>query len=197
MDKRIEGLAGAMGELAEKRDNQLRDAEEISAERFEQLQTFLAAELPVDAALLAAAKRRDESLNGWPVLPTMVRAALVEQVRSSRVDARRSSAYRTAAAVAAAIAITFAMLQLSRSRDAATHSFAAMSPSSIMDADAAFFTDATPLTLRVSRLELPSLDRSLLTVNRVLPDFDHGNRALPLDLSIRPIRLDVEALRMP
>jgi hypothetical protein len=67
-----------------------------------------------------------------------------------------------------------------------------------MNADlVAFFSDATPLTLRANRLELASLDRSLLAINRTLPDFEQGNRILPLDLPIRPIRLDVEAVRNP
>jgi hypothetical protein len=198
MDKRIDGLAGAMREIAERRDSQLGRAEEISAERREQLQAFLTAELPVETALFAAAKRRDESLNGWPVLPAMVRATLFEQTRS--VGSRRNllGAYRTAAAIAAAIVVTFVVLQLSRSRDTATPSLTSVLPSSIMNADAAtFFSDATPLTLRVSRLELASLDRSRLLINRALPDFDRAHQPLPLDLPIRPIRLDVEAVRMP
>jgi hypothetical protein len=198
MDKRFDGLAGAMHKIATQRDNQLRNAEEISPERLEQLRAFLTEELPVETALFAAAKRRDESLNGWPVLPAMVRATLFEQIRS--VGSRRNlfGAYRTTAAIAAAIVVTFAVLHLSRSRDMATPSLTSVLPSSIINADpAAFFSDATPLTLRVSRLELASLDRSLLTINRALPTLEQGNRPLPLDLPIRPIRLDVEALRMP
>ena len=214
MDKRINGLAGAMREIAELRDNQLREVEEISTARFEQLQAFLAEELPVDTALFAAAKRRDESLSGEPALPTMMRAALVEQIRSARSEAKPfsglrqlvawvngtnlSGAYRTAAAVAAALFVAFAMLQLSRSRNAAIQTSTAVPPSFIWNADAAaFFNDPARLTLRVSRLELASLDRSLLTINRALPDFEQGNRPLPLDLPIRPIRLDVEAVRTP
>jgi hypothetical protein len=198
MDKRIHGLAGAMREIAEQRDQLLRDADEMSPQRLEQLQAFLAAELPVETALFAAAKRRDESVNGSPVLPAMVRATLVEHVRSARNRRNLAGAYRAVAAIAAAIVVTFAVLQLSRSRDTATQSFANVPRSSMMNADlVAFFSDATPLTLRVSRLELASLDRSLLTVNRVLPDFEQANRPLPLDLPIRPIRLDVEAVRMP
>src|SRR4051794_4567567 len=88
MDKRINGLADAMREIAELRDNQLRDVEEISTERLEQLQAFLAEELPIDTALFAAAKRRDESLSEEPALPTMVRVALGEQIRSARSEAK-------------------------------------------------------------------------------------------------------------
>jgi len=198
MDNGINGLAGAMREIAEQRDKQLRDAEEISAQRLEQLQAFLAAELPVETALFAAAKQRDESLSGWPTLPAVVRSGLVEQIRSVRNRRNLSGAYRTVAALAAAIVVTFAALQLSRSRDAATQTSAAVPPSSIMNADlVAFFSDATPLTLRVSRLELASLDRSLLAINRALPDFEQRTQPLPLDLPIRPIRLDVEAVRTP
>jgi hypothetical protein len=210
MDKRIDGLAGAMREIAEQRDNQLRNAEEISPDRLEQLRACLAGELPVETGLLAAAKRRDESLRWEPVLPAMVRAALVEQTRSVRKEAKPfnvlrqlsawvsatslSGAYRTAAALAAAIVVTLAILQLSRSRDAATQTSIALAPNSI---PADFFSDATPLTLRVSRLELASLDRSLLTINRAFPKFEQQNQPLPLDLPIRPIRLDVDAVRMP
>jgi hypothetical protein len=207
MDKQVNGLTGAMRDIAEQRDKQLRDVDQISSQRLEQLHSFLAAELPVDTALFAAAKQRDESLNGWPALPAIVRAALLGQVRSARSEAKPFTAlrqstwagvYRTAAAVAATIVIAFAMLQLSGSRDAATQTSNAVPASSIMNADlVAFFSDATPLTLRANRLELASLDRSLLAINRTLPDFEQGNRILPLDLPIRPIRLDVEAVRNP
>jgi hypothetical protein len=200
MDKRIDGLAGAMRAIAEQRDNQLRDAKEISTDRLAQLKAFLAEELPVDTTLLAAAKRRDELLSGEPVLPSMVRAALVEQLRFDRSEGKPHllRAYRTASAVAAAILITFAMLQFSGSRNAVIKTSTALPPSFISNADAAaFFNHPARLTLRESRLELASLDRTLLTINRALPDFEPGNRPLPLDLPIRPIRLDVEAVRMP
>ena len=195
MDKRIHGLAGAMRDIAEQRDNRLRHAEEISGQRLEQLQAFLAAELPVETALFAAAKRRDQSLSGDPALPAMVRAALLEQVRAGG-NARNFRAYRIVAAMAAALVVGFVVLLLSRSRDTSTQTFV-RPPSSGMNADlAGFFSDATPLTLRVSRLELASLDRSLLTINRAWPEFD-PNQGSPLDLSIQPIRLDVETIRTP
>src|SRR2546423_2913153 len=83
MDKRVQGLAGAMQKVAEQRDNQLREGEAISADRFERLQAFLAAELPVETALFAAARRRDQSLSlPVPALPAVVHAALVEKVRA-------------------------------------------------------------------------------------------------------------------
>lgn len=198
MDKRIHGLAGAMREIGEQRDQLLRNAEEISAQRLERLQAFLEAQLPVETALFAAAKRRDQSVNGRPVLPAMMRATLVEHIRSVGHRRKLAGAYRAVSALAAAIVVTVALLQLSHLRDPATQSLAGVPPSPMTNAGlVAFFSDATPLTLRVSRLELASLDRSLLTINRALPDFDQENRPLPLDLSIRPIRLDVEAVRTP
>ena len=57
MDKRINGLAGAMREIAEQRDKQLRDAKAIPADRLEHLNAFLTVELPVETALFAAARR--------------------------------------------------------------------------------------------------------------------------------------------
>src|ERR1043165_7933840 len=85
MDRQIDGLAGAMRRIAEQRDSQLREAEAISPDRLEQVQAFLAAALPVETALLAAARRRDASLSlPQPSLPAAVHRALVEQaVRAS------------------------------------------------------------------------------------------------------------------
>jgi hypothetical protein len=53
------------------------------------------------------------------------------------------------------------------------------------------------LTLKANRLELAALEPSLLTINRSLPDLERPDRVLPLDLPIRQIRLDVEAVRTP
>jgi hypothetical protein len=60
-----------------------------------------------------------------------------------------------------------------------------------------FERSADQLTSRAKRLELASLEPSLLTINRALPDFERPDRLLPLDLPIRQIRLDVEAVRTP
>src|SRR5204863_8831423 len=99
MDKRGEGLAGAMRELAEQRDNHLRDAGAISADRLEELKSFLAAQLPVETALFAAARRRDKSLSlAEPALPAIVQAALVGQVRTVRSKAKPFEVLRHVAA---------------------------------------------------------------------------------------------------
>ena len=213
MDNRCNGLAGAMREISHERDCRLRDADQIGPERLETLQAFLATELPVDTALFAVAKRRDASLSREPALPSMVRAALVQELRSGPREARLfdglrqligrvherslSGAFRTAAALAA-IVLTFLMLQVSRWRGAANQPSPSLPASPGMTADlAAFFSDATPLRLRVSRLELASLDRSLLTINRAWPELEAANRHSPLDLSIQPIKLDVETVTTP
>lgn len=218
MDKRIDGLAAAMREIAEQRDSRLRDAGAISADRFEQLNLFLAAELPVETALFTAARRRDASLKtAEPVLPAIVRAALAEQVESVRsatpvLDVLRqlfarlkamtfAPIYRTAAVVAVTVFITFALLHLSPSHQT-TRISKESQPNSGMVLGPAVFSNvferpANQLTLQVSRLDLASLDPSLLTIARALPEFEHAERVLPLDLPIRQIRLDVEALRTP
>jgi hypothetical protein len=215
MDKRMEGLAGAMREIAEQRDNQLRASGAICGHRLEQLRAFLATELPVEAALFAAARQRDKSLSlPEPALPAAVHAALVEHLRSVRAKAkpfdalrdlaawckapRWLEAYRTAAIAALAIVVTSAVLHFSRSREhAATQIFGALPRSVANPESPGFSSDEAHLSLRVTRFELASLDPSLLSLNRALPNLEQSDRGLPLDLPIRQIRLDVEAVRTP
>jgi hypothetical protein len=211
MDKQVDGLAGALRKVARHRDNQLRDAGAIPPDRLKQLQAFLAAELPVEAGLFAAARQRDELLGASePVLPTVVHAALAEQVRSVRAAARplemlrQFGAYRTAAALAVAALIGAALLHFSRTRNSSTQvsrealrRFVAPSDAALFSRVGFFDRSVDPLTLRMNRLELASLDPSLLTINRALFDFEPSNRVLPLDLPIRQIRLDVETVRTP
>ncbi|HKP04467.1 MAG TPA: hypothetical protein VJU77_14035 [Chthoniobacterales bacterium] len=219
MDRQIDGLAGAMRQIAEQRDSQLCEAEAISPDRLEQLQAFLAAALPVETALLAAARRRDASLGlTQPSLPAAVHLALVEQaVRVSGHPAgifwslvawfQRSdlaALSRTAAAAALAVALAWTGLHFSSSR----HSAAQISqesagasnvnpwPAAFSNRDA-FKRSANDLTLGVSRIDLASLDPSLLTNGRAFPDLALPDRGLLLDLPIRQIRLDVEAMRTP
>ena len=215
MDKRIDGLAGAMREIAEQRDNQLRDSRAISADRLEQLRAFLAAKLPVETALFAAARQRDQSLSlPKPALPAVVHAALVEQVRSVHAKAKpfdvlgRLAAwlkapswpepYRTALVAAVAVVVTSAILHFAQSRNDGPGEVSRALPNSMPNLEpAAFSSDSADLSLRVRRIELASLDPSLLSINGALPHLEQPDRALPLDLPIKQIRLDVEALRMP
>jgi hypothetical protein len=215
MDKRMDGLAGAMRELAEHRDSQLRDARAISADRLDELQAFLGAEFPVETALFAAARQRDKELSlPEPALPAVVHAALVEQVGSARAKAkpfdalRRVAAwltatawpepYRTAAIAAATIIVTSAVLHFSRTRDDVAAQISSASPSSVTNVESTgFSSDGADLSLRVRRIELASLEPSLLTINGALPHFEQPSRSLPLDLPIRQIRLDVESVRTP
>jgi hypothetical protein len=211
MDRQVDGLAGAMREIARQRDNRLREAAEISPDRLRQLQAFLAAELPVETGLSAAARQRDESLSALePALPTVVHAALAEQVRSvgaapRRVDMlRQFGAYRAAAALAVAALIGAAFLHFSRARNSSAEISSEARRGFVADSEQILFSrpgfldrSANPLTLRINRLELASLDPSLLTINRALFDFEPSNRALPLDLPIRQIHLDVETVRTP
>jgi hypothetical protein len=211
MDKQVDGLAGAMREIAGQRDDQLGDAAEIPAVRLKQLQAFLAAELPAETALFAAARQRDESLCApEPVLPTVVHAALVSQVRSVRVAAgpfdrlRQFGAYRAAAALAVAALIAATLLHFGRARNSPDRVSSGTPPAFVSNSEPIAFPavglfdrSVDPLTLRMKRLELASLDSSLLTINRALFDFEPSNRVLPLDLPIRQIHLDVEAVRTP
>jgi hypothetical protein len=211
MDKQADGLAGAMREIAGQRDNQLRDAAEIPPARLEQLQAFLAAELPVETGLFAAARQRDESLSASePVLPRLVHAALAERVRSvatapKPLDAlRQLGAYRAAAALAVAAVIGAALLHFSRTHNSSARilretrsDFVAPSQPGLFSGVGLFDRSVDPLTLRMNRLELASLDPSVLTINRALFDFDPSNPGLPLDLPIRQIHLDVETVRTP
>jgi hypothetical protein len=211
MDKQVDGLAGALRKVARHRDNQLRDGAGIPPDRLKQLQAFLAAELPVEARLFAAARQRDELLSASePVLPSVVHAALAEEVRSVRDAAtpfemlRQFGAYRAAAALAVAALIGAGLLHFSRARNAsaqisseARRGFVALSEPSLFSGVGLFDRSIDPLTLRMNRLELASLDPSLLTINRALFDFEPSNRALPLDLPIRKIRLDVETVGTP
>ncbi|MFL6521425.1 MAG: hypothetical protein ACJ8NS_14480 [Chthoniobacterales bacterium] len=207
MDKQVDGLAGAMREIAGLRDNQLRDAGGIPPDRLKQLQALLAAELPVEAGLFAATRQRDELLSAAdPVLPTAVHAALAEQVRSVRpLDMlRQFGAYRAAAALAVAALIGATLLHFSHARNWPTQissearpGFVANSEPGVLSGVDLFDRSIDPLTLRMNRLELASLDPSLLTINRALFDFEPSNHVLPLDLPIRQIHLDVETIRTP
>ena len=204
MDKRLNGLAGAMRHIADQRDGQLRKAGEMSAERGRQLNAFLAAQLPVETALFAAARRRDESLTlAEPTLSAAVHAGLTAQARSVRTIAW-PGAYRTAAAVAAAFVIAYTALYSFRpskpapriASDSRLVSFANPDPADFSNVSI-FERPTAKLTSRPKRLELASLERSLLTINRSFPELERADRALPLDLPIRHIQLDVEALGTP
>lgn len=221
MDKHVDGLARAMREMAGQRDNQLREAGAIPPDRLKKLQAFLAAELPVETALFAVARQRDESLRAEQlVLPTVMHAALAEAVRSVRgaakpLDVLRrfggwlepaslSGVYRAAAAVAATALIATALLHFSHSGSTPGRSSSEPPPHSIVNAEPAVFSraslferSANQLTLRMNRFELASLDPSLLTINRTFPDFPQPDRVLPLDLPLRQIHLDVESVGTP
>lgn len=211
MDKQLDGLAGAMREIARQRDNQLRDAGAIPSDRHKQLQAFLASERPVEAALFAAARQRDKSLSASePVLPMVVHAALAEEVKSVRAVTRplevlrQFGAYRAAAALAVAALIGTALIHFSRARNSvpqisseAPGGLVANSEQVVFPRPGFFEHSVDPLTLRINRLELASLDPSVLTINRALFDFEPSNGVLPLDLPIRQIHLDVETVRTP
>ena len=221
MDRQIDGLAGALREIAEERDNQLRNAGAISADRLEQLQSVLAHEFPVETALVQAARKRDESLTvAKPALPPGVHAALSERVRfaaatTTPFDVLRPffgwlesltlrPAFQTAALVAGAIIITVAALHFLPSSMPADASVNRSRLTSLEDRDSALFSRdwlfepaGDRLTLRGNRLELASLEPSFLTLNRELPTLEQPDRVLFLDLPIRQIRLDVETLRTP
>jgi dsDNA-binding SOS-regulon protein len=206
MDRQRNGLAGAMRDIAERRDNLLRNADVISDQRREQLSAFLAAEHPVETALLAAARRRDESCTmAGRALPAAVHAALVEEARSARAAVwPRSFSAGYAIAAAAAVIIAATALHLFRPDTRAIESPSASRSMSLQNLGPAAFTNVSifqrpgeHLTSRVNRLELASLEPSLLTINRALPEFERADRVLPLDLPIRQIRLDVEAVRTP
>ncbi len=220
MDKRNDGLAGAMREIAEQRDNRLGESGGISGDRLEQLQAFLAENLPVETALSAAAQKRDKLLSlPEPRLPQVVHAALVEQVRSVRAGTtlpgvvRQFAAwlvapslpgrYGTAAMVAACVVIAFGLLHLSRSSNPGTRISNKPLLSSIENVrweafpENVFGPSSDHLTLGVNRIQLASLEPPLFTINRAFLDFERADRVLPLDLPIRHIRLDVEAVRTP
>lgn len=211
MDKQAEGLAGAMREIARQRDNQLHDGAGIPPDRLKQLQAFLAAELPVEAGLFAVARQRDELLSASePVLSTVVRAALAEEVRSVRAATRsldmlrHFGAYQAAAALAVAALIGAVLLHFSRTRNLQARVSSEPRPDFVANSEPVALSDVgffdrsgDPLALRMNRVELASLNPSLLTINRPLLDFEPSNRVLPLDLPIRQIHLDVETVRTP
>jgi hypothetical protein len=221
MDRRINGLGGAMREIALARDTRLRKSGAISAERAEQLRAFLATEFPVETALNAAAHQRDESLSAAePALPLAVQTALMERVRfagaaTTPFDVLRRflawlevlslrRAYRTAALGAAAVILTAAAAYFARSNPGVDRIDNHARGISIVDQGPAFLPpdhlfqrSSDPLPLRVSRRELAALTPSFLTINRRLPDLEQPDRVELLDLPSRQIRLDVNALRAP
>ena len=218
MDKRIDGLAGAMREIAEKRDSHLRNAGAVSADRVKRLQALVAAQFSVETALVAAARKRDESLSAAdPTLPLAVHAALSERVRGLHAAANSFDllhhffawvkapglhrVYQTAALAAAAILITATALYFPHlNKPVAPQSL----PPSLQDQNSLLLSPDWPfersgdrLTLRLRRVELASLEPSIFSLNGALPAPEQPDRALPFDLPIRQIRLDVEALRTP
>jgi hypothetical protein len=211
MDKQAEGLAGAMRGIAGQRDNQLGDAAGIPPDRLKQLQAFLAAELPVDTGLFAAARQRDRALSASePVLPMVVHATLAAEVRSVRAAARpfemlrHFGVYRAAAALALAALIGAGLLHFSHTRNLPARVSSDQQPGFVANSEPVAFSEvgffersADPLAFRMNRLELASLDPSVLTINRALLDFEPSNRVLPLDLPIRQIHLDVETVGTP
>ncbi|MBA2269134.1 MAG: hypothetical protein H0W20_00860 [Chthoniobacterales bacterium] len=95
MDKRLDGLAAAMREVAVQRDRLLREEGAISPDRLQRLHAVLASALPVEMALSAAARQRDESLSvRVPVLPEGVEAALAEQLPPLRAAQKSREALR-------------------------------------------------------------------------------------------------------
>lgn len=61
-----------------------------------------------------------------------------------------------------------------------------------------FESSADHLTLRVGKIELASLEPSLLSINRtILADPRHADRGLPLDLPIRDLLIDTAGPAMP
>jgi hypothetical protein len=193
----------------------------LPADRAKQLEAFLAAKFPVETALNAAARQRDESLRlAEPALPDAVHAALSQQLRSARVAAKPFEvlrhfrpwrevpslrpAYRAASVAAAAVIIALASLNFWHARNPATGRVKQPRPSTTVDQDPALLFPNRPfeqsedrLTLRVARLELASLEPSFHTMNRALPNLEQKDRVLSLELPITQIRLDVETARTP
>jgi hypothetical protein len=218
MDKTVDGLAGALREIAEVRDSRLRKAEAIPVERLERFHSFLAGEFPVEMALRAAATHRDDSLIGDEVaLPFAVHAALRERVISlpagetpwamlrhslARLQTFPLHRISQAAALLAATIITTGTLYYSQATKPVPHvvnqslSHSAVDPI-LLSFDRAFARSADRLTLRMNRSELASLDPSVFSINGALPVLEQQDHVLPLDLPIRQIRLDVDIVRMP
>jgi len=218
MDKTTEGLAGAMRELAEVRDSRLRKAEAIPVERLERLHSFLAAEFPLETALRAAARHRDDSLHGQAALPFAVHAALWERVKNLTTDEARWAVLRhslarlralplrrisqAAALIAATIIITTGALYYSQAPKPVAHLVNQSLPNSVTEPvllsfDRAFERSGDRLTLRFNRSELASLEPSVFSINGALPVLEQQDHVLPLDLPMRQIRLDVDVVRTP
>lgn len=84
-----------MRDIAEQRDNLLRGERAISPDRLQRLHAILASELPVETALFAAGRQRDESLSvRVPVLPATIRAALAQQLPPLRAAPKPLDALR-------------------------------------------------------------------------------------------------------
>jgi len=194
---------------------------EISPDRLRRLQAALAREFPVECGLDSIAMRRDASLRTRaPQLPTSVETELAkgltftgafeasELVRLPSPSVQLSRRLVSALAIAAAVIVLIGgAFYFSGSKNPVTAvgvSGKLESPSvrtittvssgaaSLTDAgDRLFASSGNDLTLRVSKIELASLQPSLLTMNRaILADRRHADRGLPLDLPIREMFID-------
>ena len=230
MAKHYDDLSAAMREVAERRDEQLRDAgAAITPHRLHRLHAALASEFPAEIALRAVADTRDKSLKQLPALPRRVELLLHSQLLTRQPGfLQRGALQRLSASVqtfwavsraptrfAAALAlmvVTIAALHFGSSgrNDAsvlvsqnARHPYFGTQPGGDSEYHDRLETHflrkpADELTLRVSPIELASLQPSLLTINRaLLADRGDFERGLPLDLPIRQILIDGDTTVSP
>jgi hypothetical protein len=223
-----EDISNVMRRLAAARDSRLRVAgAAIPPDRLASLRRSVASVFPVEMALIAATKERDELLRVAPVIPAPIELALQKRLRVQQplsIQPERvrpfdewvhvcsrliASAPRVAAAVAFVLfvgaSVHFATLSqnahqagISKDRQNANVEVLANAPDRERLDNALLAKSEAQLTLRVTRLELASLRHSLLTLNRAfLADKPDPDHGLPLDLPFRQILIDADAAEAP
>ena len=195
MDNRIADIPALLHEVAARRDARLqRRGATMPSTTSDRLQDAVASAFPVEAALSAAALKRDRMFNGQtPVLPALIAAALAERVLPPQTEAMPSARLQQiwtflqlrwrlagvpghfAAAAAAAVIIGFAVAQFSRP---VRHDHAAQLPQ---------LTEHRPQTGPVGA-ELPAQDWLTSQENGILG-------ASSRQLTLRVSRIELASLR--
>lgn len=182
-----EKWAGALHELAERRDLRLGPVPPIPSARREQLGIALAAAFPVEAALREAAQERDRQLGERP-LP----GAVTRELRRSLTSEERTRAHRLWLArawpLAASLLAACGLLFLGR-REMHSHVAQQAEP-----------REGTPhpLSLRMSAAEFMAHRETLLAATRLSLVKEEGSAAqLRLDLPVQALFSENEIAPLP
>ncbi len=180
-----EKWAGALHELAERRDLRLGPVPPIPSARREQLRVALAAAFPVEAALREVARERDRQLGERP-LP----GAVARELRRSLTSEERARANRSWLArawpLAASLLAAFGLLFLCRREMPVAQQAGTLESA------------PHPLSLRMGGAELMAHRETLLAATQLSLMKEEGSAAqLRLDLPVQALFSENEIAPLP